>query len=76
MVMQNRISDAGERLDSRPDEPQSVGAILEELLAQYERQFPDVHSTVAEPATAAVQASFVRRPLRPFRTCSLDSNVR
>ncbi len=34
-------------------EPQPIGEILEELLAQYERRFPDVRIAVVEtPATA------------------------
>lgn len=53
--MQNRITDFSERQDSRHDEPQPVGEILEELLAQYERRFPDIHITVVEtPATCLI----------------------
>jgi len=52
--MQNRISDATERRSRRDDEPQPVGAILEELFAQYERRFPDIPITVVETAAAAV----------------------
>ncbi len=52
--MQNRITDIAERRDSRSDEPQPVGEILEELLAQYERQFPDVHIAVVETTATAV----------------------
>ena len=52
--MQNRISDTGERRDTRDDEPQPVGDILHELLAQYERRFPDIHITVVETTATAV----------------------
>ena len=38
----------------RNGEPQPVGEILEELLAQYERRFPDIHISVVETATTAV----------------------
>ena len=52
--MQNRISDTTERRDRRDDEPQLVGELLEELLAQYERRFPDIHITVMETTATAV----------------------
>lgn len=52
--MQNRISDIMERRERRDDEPQPVGRILEELLTQYARQFPDLHITVVETAATAV----------------------
>ena len=52
--MQNRISDTTERRDRQEDEPQPVGDILEELLAQYERRFPNLHITVVEMAATAV----------------------
>ena len=55
--MQNRFSDNGdttERRDGRDDEPQPVGEVLEELLAQYERRFPGVRITVVETAATAV----------------------
>jgi hypothetical protein len=39
--------------DDKP-EPQPAGEILEELLAQYEVQFPDIHITVLETAATAV----------------------
>ena len=52
--MQNRIIDITERLDDRHDEPQPVGEVLEELLAQYERRFPDIHITVVETTATAV----------------------
>ena len=51
--MQNRISDTTERQDRR-EEPQPVGVILEELLGQYERRFPDIHITVVETTATAV----------------------
>ena len=38
----------------RDGEPQPVGEILEELLARYERRFPDVQITVVETAATAV----------------------
>ena len=36
------------------DEPQPVGEILEELLAQYEARFPGIHISVVETAATAV----------------------
>ena len=51
--MQNRLSDTTERRDRQDDEPQPVGVILEELLAQYERRFPDIHIAVMETAATA-----------------------
>jgi hypothetical protein len=50
--MQNRITEIAERLDTQNDEPQPLGEILEELLAQYQRRYPDIHITVVETATA------------------------
>ncbi len=38
----------------RDGEPQPVGEILEELLAQYEARFPNIRITVVETAAAAV----------------------
>ncbi len=35
-----------------PREPQPVGQILQELLAQYEARYPDVRVVVAETTTA------------------------
>jgi hypothetical protein len=52
--MQNRITDIIERRDTRSDEPQPVGEILEELLAQYEQRFPDIHITIVETTATAV----------------------
>ena len=40
--------------DEQSGEPQPVGEILEELLAQYEAKFPDIHITVVETAATAV----------------------
>ena len=40
--------------DERKSEPQPLGEILEELLAQYEAKFANIHITVAEPPTTAV----------------------
>jgi len=38
----------------RKPQPQPIGEILAELLAQYERRFPDLHITVVETPVAAV----------------------
>ena len=38
----------------RDSEPQPVGEILEELLAQYETKFPDIHISVVETVATAV----------------------
>jgi hypothetical protein len=51
--MQNRISDSTERQE-RQDEPQPIGDILEELLAQYEARFGNVHISVVETTATAV----------------------
>jgi hypothetical protein len=40
--------------DEREDDPQPVGEILEELLAQYEAKFPGIHITIVETAATAV----------------------
>jgi hypothetical protein len=40
--------------DEQSGGPQPVGEILEELLAQYEAKFPDIHITVVETAATAV----------------------
>lgn len=52
--MQNRIAQIAEdrRCDAQNDGPMPVGQILEELLAQYERRFPNIHIAVVETATA------------------------
>ena len=52
--MQNRISDVVEARDRQDEEPQPLGVILEELLAQYERRFPDIRITVVETSATAV----------------------
>jgi hypothetical protein len=52
--MQNRITDIIEIQDGRHEEPQPLGEILEELLAQYERRFPGIHVTVVETTATAV----------------------
>ncbi len=47
------LEDAPAVRRERQAEPQRIGDILEELLAQYERRFPGVRITVVEtPATA------------------------
>jgi hypothetical protein len=38
--------------NERKSGPQPIGAILKELLAQYEMEFPDVNITVVETATS------------------------
>jgi hypothetical protein len=55
-VMQNRITATTEMRgrDGGNEEPQPVGEILEELLAQYERRFPDVQITIVEATATAV----------------------
>ena len=52
--MKNRISDTTERRDGLEDEPRPVGVILEELLARYERRFPDFRIAVMETTATAV----------------------
>jgi hypothetical protein len=52
--MQNRISDIREERDRLDDEPQPIGEILEELLAQYETKFPNIPITVMETAVTVV----------------------
>ena len=39
--------------DGPDDEPQVIGDILAELLAQYEARFPEVNITVVEVSAAA-----------------------
>jgi hypothetical protein len=47
------FDDSPEIRSERKAEPQRIGDILEELLAQYERRFPGVRIAVVEtPATA------------------------
>ena len=52
--MNNRITDLIEDSpETRENEPQPIGEILQELLAQYERRFPGVRIAVVEtPANA------------------------
>ena len=48
-----QFEDWPETGDQRNQEPQPIGEILEELLAQYERRFPGVGIAVVEsPANA------------------------
>jgi hypothetical protein len=57
MNMENRItqfeSPVGDR-DQRSGEPQRIGAILAELLAQYQSRFPEARIAVVETPVAAV----------------------
>jgi hypothetical protein len=53
--MENRISrleDDRNRKDHQGPEP--IGAILAELLAQYQARFPEIHITVVETPAVAV----------------------
>ena len=50
--MQNRIRDIAESQDKREVGVQPIGEILEELLAQYARRFPDIHIAVVETSAA------------------------
>jgi len=52
--MQNRISDTTERQDRLDDAAHPIGEILEELLAQYERRYPDIHIAIVQTASTAV----------------------
>jgi hypothetical protein len=52
--MQNRVSDIIEERDWPSDRPQPIGEILEELLIQYQRRFPDISVVVVETAATAV----------------------
>ena len=50
--MRNRISELQDVRGRCDDGPQPIGAILAELLAQYEARFPEAHiSVVQTPAT-------------------------
>jgi hypothetical protein len=40
--------------DKREDEPQPIGEILEQLLAQYEAKYPNTCITVVETAATAI----------------------
>jgi hypothetical protein len=56
--MENRISqfenEDREREDRRRGEPQPIGAILAELLAQYQVRFPEVRIAIVETPAVAV----------------------
>lgn len=54
--MENRISRLENNDRGHEDRrgPQPVGAILAELLAQYQARFPEVHITVVETPAVAV----------------------
>ena len=55
--MENRISqfeDKDNEGKDRPREPQPIGAILAELLAQYQTRFPEVRIAVVETTAAAI----------------------
>jgi hypothetical protein len=54
MPMQNRISDTTKERDGEGNAPQPIGKILEELLAQYERQFPGVRINILDTTATAV----------------------
>lgn len=55
--MENRIThfeNPGVDRDQRSSEPQRIGIILAELLAQYQTRFPEVRIAVVETPVAAV----------------------
>jgi hypothetical protein len=56
--MKNRISqfenEEREREDRRRGQPQPIGVILAELLAQYQTRFPEVHIAVVETPAVAI----------------------
>ncbi len=54
--MENRISqyDNEEREDRPHGEPQPIGTILAELLAQYQVRFPEVRIAVVETTATAI----------------------
>ena len=56
--MNNRIANLldvpPEDGDRRPPEPQPIGEILKEFLAQYERRFPGVRIAVVETSAVAI----------------------
>jgi hypothetical protein len=54
--MNNRISHVENKNTDRDDrrEPQPIGEVLAELLAQYQARFPEVRITVAETPTTAI----------------------
>jgi hypothetical protein len=51
-AMQNRISEITERQDGWDNDPQPIGEVLEELLAQYEAKYPNIHISIVETANA------------------------
>ena len=54
IAMKNRIYDLEESWKERRDEAQPIGAILEELLAQYEQQFPGIRVDAVETEATAM----------------------
>ncbi len=54
--MNNRITEFenGRNEEDHRGEPQPIGAILAELLAQYQARFPDVRIAVVETPAVAV----------------------
>ena len=55
--MENRISQYENRdseREDRPREPQPIGVVLAELLAQYQVRFPEVRIAVVETPAVAV----------------------
>jgi hypothetical protein len=55
--MKNRIRGRAENhaeQPPRPVEPQPIGAILAELLNQYQRQYPDAKIAIVETSASAV----------------------
>ena len=58
-MMRNRISELQDVRGRRDDGPQPIGAILAELLAQYEDRFPEAHiSVVQTPAVPLVMEDY------------------
>jgi DNA-binding transcriptional LysR family regulator len=54
-IMENRISffeEEFDRREDRPGEPQPIGEVLAELLAQYRARFPEVQLSVVETEAA------------------------
>ena len=55
--MENRISQYDNENKGREDrhgEPQPIGVVLAELLAQYQVRFPEVHIVVVETTATAI----------------------
>jgi hypothetical protein len=54
--MENRITQLENSNREREERrgPQPIGAILAELLAQYQARFPEVHIAIVETAATAV----------------------